>query len=61
MRVMLRMKDEGIAVLIIEQNVQSALAIADRAYILEQGVIVHEGPAAALRDDSALRARLLGV
>jgi branched-chain amino acid transport system ATP-binding protein len=61
MRVILRLKHEGITVLIIEQNVQSALAIADRAYVMNQGVIVHEGPAAALRDNSALRARLLGV
>src|SRR4030095_905714 len=61
MRVILRLKHEGISVLIIEQNVQSARAIADRAYVMNQGVIVHEGPAAALRDNSALRARLLGV
>jgi branched-chain amino acid transport system ATP-binding protein len=61
MRVILRLRDEGIAVLVIEQNVESALAIADRAYVMNHGVIVHEGPAAALRDDPALRARLLGV
>jgi branched-chain amino acid transport system ATP-binding protein len=61
MRVILRLKAEGIAVLVIEQNVESALAIADRAYVMNHGVIVHEGPAGALRDDPALRARLLGV
>ena len=61
MRIILRLKGEGIAVLIIEQNVESALAIADRAYVMSHGAIVHAGPARALRDDPVLRARLLGV
>jgi branched-chain amino acid transport system ATP-binding protein len=61
LRVIARLREEGIAVLVIEQNVESALAIADRAYVMDHGMIVHEGPASALRDDTALRARLLGV
>ncbi|MEO8344673.1 MAG: ABC transporter ATP-binding protein [Betaproteobacteria bacterium] len=61
MRAILRLKDEGIAVLIVEQNVESALAISDRAYVMDHGSIVHEGPARELRDDASLRARLLGV
>jgi branched-chain amino acid transport system ATP-binding protein len=61
LRVIARLREEGIAVLVIEQNVESALAIADRAYVMDHGVIVHEGPAGTLRDDAALRARLLGV
>ena len=41
---------------------QSALAVADRAYVLDRGRVVHAGPAAALRDDArAARAELLGV
>jgi branched-chain amino acid transport system ATP-binding protein len=56
-----RLKQEGIAVLVVEQNVASALAVADRVYVLERGRVVHHGPAAALRDDSAQRAELLGV
>lgn len=61
MKTIARLKAEGIAVLIVEQNVQSALTVADRAYVLDRGCVVHEGPAAALLSDSALRTRLLGV
>ncbi len=56
-----RLKREGIAVLIVEQNVASALAVADRCYVMDRGRIVHEGPARALLGDDALRARLLGI
>lgn len=61
MKTVLRLKREGIGVLLVEQNVQSALEVADRAYVMHLGKIVHEGPAQALRDDPALRRRLLGV
>ena len=56
-----RLKQEGIAVLVVEQNVQSALAVADRVYVMSRGCIVHEGPADALRADEARRLELLGV
>jgi len=61
MRTILRLKNEGIGVLVVEQNVQSALGVADRVYVMDHGHIVHEGPAPALRNDAALRLRLLGV
>lgn len=61
MRVIHKLKDEGVAVLLVEQNVESALAVADRAYVLNRGVIAFEGTATALREDAALRTRLLGV
>jgi branched-chain amino acid transport system ATP-binding protein len=61
MKTIARLKREGIAVLLVEQNVQSALAVADRAYVMRLGTIIHEGPAAQLRDDAGLRRRLLGV
>jgi branched-chain amino acid transport system ATP-binding protein len=61
MKTIARLRKEGIAVLVVEQNVQSALEVADRAYVMNMGSIVHEGPAAQLRADSALRQRLLGV
>ena len=61
MKTIARLRAEGIAVLLVEQNVQSALAVADRAYVMNGGVIVHDGPAHQLRDDQALRRRLLGV
>jgi branched-chain amino acid transport system ATP-binding protein len=61
MKTITRLKNEGIAVLVVEQNVQSALAVADRVYVMDRGGIVHEGPAHALLDDAAQRLRLLGV
>jgi len=61
MRTILRLKSEGIAVLVVEQNVECALAVADRAYVINQGIVVHEGPTAELRDDARLRGRLLGI
>lgn len=61
MKTILRLKQEGIAVLVVEQNVQSALAVADRAYVMNNGKVIYEGPASDLRTDAALRRRLLGV
>jgi branched-chain amino acid transport system ATP-binding protein len=54
-----RLKREGLTILLAEQGVAFSLALADRVYVLEKGAVVHEGPAAALREDAALRDRLL--
>ena len=51
---------EGLAMLLVEQNANAALAIADRAYVLVSGSIEQQGPAAALRDDERLKAAYLG-
>jgi branched-chain amino acid transport system ATP-binding protein len=56
-----RMKQEGIASLVVEQNAEIALSIADDAAVIDRGRIVWSGEAASLRDDLALRQRLLGV
>ena len=56
-----RLKREGVAVLLVEQNVESALGVADRVCVMHLGRIVHEGSAAALRDDVSLRRRWLGL
>lgn len=61
MRTVLRLKREGIGVLLVEQNVQAALGVADRVVVLDHGTIAHRGPASALRDDATLRLRLLGA
>ena len=51
---------DGTAVLIAEQNMLKALEIADRAYVLRNGRIVQEGPAAALKADPLVRDAFLG-
>jgi len=56
-----RLKREGVAALVVEQNAPTALAVSDRVYVMDRGTIVHEGPAAELRDDADRRSRLLGV
>jgi branched-chain amino acid transport system ATP-binding protein len=56
-----RLRDEGISVLLVEQNARTALQVADRAYVMDRGSIVHEGPARALLAHDAQRKRLLGV
>jgi branched-chain amino acid transport system ATP-binding protein len=50
----------GTMVLLVEQNAHVALELASRAYVLEQGSIVAEGPAAALRQDARVMAAYLG-
>lgn len=61
MRVIRRLRDEGVAVLVVEQNVETALEVADRVYVLDRGVMVHAGAASELRADGATRRRLLGA
>jgi branched-chain amino acid transport system ATP-binding protein len=56
-----RLNDEGLAILLVEQNVVQSLEIADRAYVIENGAIVTAGPTAALRADPALRKAYLGM
>jgi len=50
----------GVTILIVEQNVRAALAIADRGYVLVEGINRHEGGAAELRNDPAIAELYLG-
>ncbi len=52
---------EGVAILLVEQNVARALEIAARVYVLEEGRTVAEGPAATLRNDPRIRQAYLGL
>jgi len=54
-----RLIQQGLTILLAEQGVEFSLSLADRVYVLEKGAVVHQGPAAALREDAALRDRLL--
>jgi len=61
MRVIRRLKEERVSVLLVEQNPLAALGVADRVYVMDHGRIVHSGAAAALLRDEPLRRRLLGL
>jgi branched-chain amino acid transport system ATP-binding protein len=52
---------EGVAILLVEQNVVRALDIAARAYVLEEGRTVADGPPAILREQSRIREAYLGL
>ena len=52
---------EGVAILLVEQNVPLTLDVCDRVYIMEKGMVRHHAPAAALRADSAVIHQYLGV
>jgi branched-chain amino acid transport system ATP-binding protein len=52
--------ESGVAMLIVEQNANVSLSIADRGYVLSTGRLVLEGPAASLRDNEDLRKAYLG-
>ena len=54
------LRDEGVASIVVEQNAEIALSVADRAAVLDLGRVAWTGAAAELRDDAALRRRLLG-
>ena len=54
-------RELGLSVLIAEQNLALALAVADRVYVMERGEVVHESSAAAFRGDAAAQKRYLGV
>ncbi|HJW77932.1 MAG: ABC transporter ATP-binding protein, partial [Microvirga sp.] len=56
-----RMKRQGITLLLVEQNVERALNLADRAYVMDQGEIVHEGEARALLADKDIQERYCSV
>jgi branched-chain amino acid transport system ATP-binding protein len=60
MRVVRKLREEGVAVLLVEQNVATALEVADRAYVLDRGRLAWSGEAAELRRDTGLRRRMLG-
>ena len=58
MRAIVKLKESGVASLVVDQNVRTVLDIADRVYVVQSGRVVFEGPAAALRDDPSQRAAL---
>ena len=55
-----RIREQGTTVLVVEQNARAALAVADRAYVLESGTIKLQGPARELRNDPEIAKAYLG-
>lgn len=56
-----RLRDQGVTLLLVEQNVEWALRLADRAIIIDQGEVVHRSTAAALLADKAIQERYCAV
>ena len=61
MGVVKQMRNEGLSVLLVEQNVPLSLAVADRAYILDDGKVAFAGPVATLAEDRDLVQKLAGA
>ncbi|HEX7124399.1 MAG TPA: ABC transporter ATP-binding protein [Thermodesulfobacteriota bacterium] len=55
------LRRERVSMLLVEQNAEMALQLADRVYVIDQGTIVFEGTPAALRADRGVTATYLGV
>jgi branched-chain amino acid transport system ATP-binding protein len=59
-RIIERLKEQGVTMLLVEQFASAALAVADYGYVLENGRISVHGPTEKLRDDPAVKAAYLG-
>jgi len=57
----LRLKQSGISILLSEQNVRFAMEVSDRAYVIDNGVIRHQGTVDELRGNEEVRKRYLMV
>ncbi len=61
MGILQRINAEGITILLVEQDLEVALALASRCYVLDQGRVQFAGTTAALRENADIQARYLGV
>jgi branched-chain amino acid transport system ATP-binding protein len=59
--VLAAIREVGVTVLLVEQDIFAAFSVADRGYVLETGRIVQQGSATELERDPALRKAYLGV
>jgi branched-chain amino acid transport system ATP-binding protein len=60
-RALTQLRAQGMAILLVEQNLPMAIGVADHAYVLSKGRVVYDGPPATLWADEARKAELLGV
>lgn len=56
-----RLQDEGLTMLLVEQNVHMALAVSDYAYVVSEGHVTIEGPASEVSQNSDVQAAYLGI
>ena len=59
-RVSVELREQGTTILLVEQNARAALDLADRAYVMESGQVILEGPAAQLQADERVQTAYLG-
>lgn len=60
-RIIVALRDQGISILLVEQNLSLALGVADRVYVMSKGRIVFKGAQDELRDNEEVMHRYLGV
>ena len=60
-KIVRRIKDEGLSILLVEQNLMVCDALADRHYVLEQGRVAYQGSAAQFREDPSIKNRYLAL
>ena len=60
-RIINELKAKGLAIVLIEQNLSLALAVADYVFVIENGIIVHESTVEEFRQNQEVRARYLGI
>jgi branched-chain amino acid transport system ATP-binding protein len=58
---LLQLRERGVTVLLVEQNVNATLSFSDRAYVLEQGKIVMQGPSKKIKANKHVRNAYLGI
>ena len=56
-----QLKNDGLSILLVEQNLDFVLNLADYVYIMQKGRIVHESPPQELADNVQVRAHYLGI
>ncbi len=56
-----KLNEEGVTILLVEQNIHHALEISDRAYVLEKGRIILQGKGSELLDDEYVKNAYLGI
>ncbi|MDH4269949.1 MAG: ABC transporter ATP-binding protein, partial [Dehalococcoidia bacterium] len=61
LEVVKRLREQGITILLVEQNVRNTLEVADRAYVIENGQIVLEGTSKDLLQNEQIKTAYLGI